>query len=187
MAFVLVSLYVFLLDAYCNGVVIIIVVVYGVLSIYIPKAIGEETVFNLYIRTPVLQSACWCCCLCFFWVLPESVCSFLLHPFAYLVEPTITKLTKTSTSPKSNTGIEYYTSFCQKFSFFSITVMQLNVENLSDALHDSVYTYIFLNYHLFGRLYIFTDSDGKLKKEIDNEDTSLDKTKYFYKTAEESK
>ena len=65
--------------------------------------------------------------------------------------------------------------------------MQLNVENLSDALHDSVYTYIFLNYHLFGLLYIFTDSDGKLKKEIDNEDTSLDKTKYFYKTAEESK
>ena len=123
----------------------------------------------------------------FFWVLPESVCSFLLHPFAYLVEPTITKLTKTSTSPKSNTGIEYYTSFCQKSSFFSITVMQLNVENLSDALHDSIYTYIFLNYHLFGRPYIFTDSDGKLKKEIDNEDTSLDKTKYFYKTAEESK
>lgn len=123
----------------------------------------------------------------FLGVLPESVCSFLLHPFAYLVEPTITKLTKTSTSPKSNTGIEYYTSFCQKFSFFSITVMQLNVENLSGALHDSVYTYIFLNYHLFGRLYIFTDSDGKLKKEIDNEDTSLDKTKYFYKTAEESK
>ena len=117
----------------------------------------------------------------FFGVLPESVCSFLLHPFAYLVEPTITKLTKTSTSPKSNT------SFCQKFSFFSITVMQLNVENLSDALHDSVYTYIFLNNHLFGRFYIFTDSDGKLKKEIDNEDTSLDKTKYFYKTAEESK
>ena len=123
----------------------------------------------------------------FFGVLPERVCSFLLHPFAYLVEPTITKLTKTSTSPKSNTGIEYYTSFCQKFSFFSMTVMQLNVENLSDALHDSVYTYIFLNYHLFGLLYIFTDSDGKLKKEIDNEDTSLDKTKYFYKTAEESK
>lgn len=68
-----------------------------------------------------------------------------------------------------------------------MTVMQLNVENLSDALHDSIYTYIFLNYHLFGRPYIFTDSDGKLKKEIDNEDTSLDKTKYFYKTAEESK
>lgn len=123
----------------------------------------------------------------FFWVLPVSVCSFLLHPFAYLVEPTITKLTKTFTSPKSNTGIEYYTSFCQKSSFFSMTVMQLNVENLSDALHDSIYTYIFLNYHLFGRPYIFTDSDGKLKKEIDNEDTSLDKTKYFYKTAEESK
>ena len=68
-----------------------------------------------------------------------------------------------------------------------MTVMQLNVENLSDALHDSIYTNIFLNYHLFGRPYIFTDSDGKLKKEIDNEDTSLDKTKYFYKTAEESK
>lgn len=32
---------------------------------------------------------------------------------------------------------------------------------------------------------VFLDSDGKLKKEIDNEDTSLDKTKYFYKTAEE--
>ena len=166
---------------------IIIVVVYGVLSIYIPKAIGEETVFDLYIRILCCKVLVSVVVYVFFWVLPESVCSFLFHPFAYLVEPTITKLTKTSTSPKSNTGIEYYTSFCQKSSFFSITVMQLDVENLSDALHDSVYTYIFLNYHLFGRPYIFTDSDGKLKKEIDNEDTSLDKTKYFYKTAEESK
>ena len=32
-----------------------------------------------------------------------------------------------------------------------------------------------------------TDSDGKLNKEIDNEGTSLDKTKFFYKTADESK
>ena len=32
-----------------------------------------------------------------------------------------------------------------------------------------------------------TDSDGKLKKDIDNEDTDLDKTKFFYKTPEESK
>ena len=31
-----------------------------------------------------------------------------------------------------------------------------------------------------------TDSDGKLNKEIDNEGTSLDKTKFFYKTADES-
>ena len=83
-AFVLVSLYVFLLDAYCNGVVIIIVVDYGVLSIYIPKAIGEETVFDLYIRTLVLQSACWCCYLCFFlgiaskclFISPSSFCVF---------------------------------------------------------------------------------------------------------------
>ena len=34
---------------------------------------------------------------------------------------------------------------------------------------------------------ISTDSDGNLKKEIDNEDTDLDKTKFFYKTPEESK
>lgn len=32
-----------------------------------------------------------------------------------------------------------------------------------------------------------TDSDGKLNKEIDNEGTDLDKTKFFYKTADESK
>ena len=31
-----------------------------------------------------------------------------------------------------------------------------------------------------------TDSEGKLNKEIDNEGTDLDKTKYFYKTPEES-
>ena len=31
-----------------------------------------------------------------------------------------------------------------------------------------------------------TDSDGKLNKEIDNEGTDLDKTKFFYKTADES-
>ena len=34
---------------------------------------------------------------------------------------------------------------------------------------------------------ISTDSDGNLKKEIDNEDTDLDKTKFFYKTPEESR
>ena len=34
---------------------------------------------------------------------------------------------------------------------------------------------------------ISTDSDGNLKKEIDNEGTDLDKTKFFYKTPEESK
>lgn len=32
---------------------------------------------------------------------------------------------------------------------------------------------------------VFLDSDGKLNKEIDNEGTSLDKTKFFYKTADE--
>ncbi|XP_073239584.1 uncharacterized protein [Porites lutea] len=32
---------------------------------------------------------------------------------------------------------------------------------------------------------VFLDSDGNLKKEIDNEDTDLDKTKFFYKTPEE--
>ncbi|KAJ7378801.1 Thioredoxin domain-containing protein 12 [Desmophyllum pertusum] len=32
---------------------------------------------------------------------------------------------------------------------------------------------------------VFLDSDGNLKKEIDNENTDLDKTKYFYKTPEE--
>lgn len=32
---------------------------------------------------------------------------------------------------------------------------------------------------------VFLDSDGKLKKDIDNEDTDLDKTKFFYKTPEE--
>ena len=31
------------------------------------------------------------------------------------------------------------------------------------------------------------DSEGKLKKEIDNEGSDLDKTKFFYKTTEESK
>ena len=31
------------------------------------------------------------------------------------------------------------------------------------------------------------DPEGKLKKEIDNEGSDLDKTKFFYKTPEESK
>lgn len=32
---------------------------------------------------------------------------------------------------------------------------------------------------------VFLDSEGKLKKEIDNEDTDLDKTKFFYKTPQQ--
>lgn len=35
-------------------------------------------------------------------------------------------------------------------------------------------------------LFVLTDSKGNLKKDIDNEDTDLDKTKFFYKTPEES-
>lgn len=34
--------------------------------------------------------------------------------------------------------------------------------------------------------FLLTDSKGNLKKDIDNEDTDLDKTKFFYKTPEES-
>lgn len=58
---------------------------------------------------------------------------------------------------------------------------------MSDVFYDSVYMYIFLNYYLFGFFYIFIDFDGKLKKEIDNEDIFFDKIKYFYKIVEESK
>lgn len=45
---------------------------------------------------------------------------------------------------------------------------------------------IFFFFVLIRLLLYITDSDGNLKKEIDNENTDLDKTKYFYKTPEES-
>lgn len=38
----------------------------------------------------------------------------------------------------------------------------------------------------FSFFFLLTDSKGNLKKDIDNEDTDLDKTKFFYKTPDES-
>lgn len=46
---------------------------------------------------------------------------------------------------------------------------------------------IFCSFPCLLSLYFVADSEGKLKKEIDNEGSDLDKTKFFYKTPEESK
>jgi len=69
--------------------------------------------------------------------------------------------------------------------FSSVILTFCNLPAIASTLFISLEKFVLLPGLRALELYK-TDSDGKLNKEIDNEGTDLDKTKFFYKTADES-